>query len=104
MSFRYSSCFNLRKNVKVKKSSKICNSIKWNYYLNNNINVKIKVNSIASKAFHETGLKEIAHPIILPFIQGISTGEHSNEDTVINFELYKDKLTVSMSLVGQTSV
>lgn len=80
---------------------KICNNIKWNYYLNNNINVKIKVNSTASKAFHETGLKEIANPIIIPFIQGISTGEHSNEDTIINFELYKDKLTVSMSLVGQ---
>ncbi len=80
---------------------KICTQIKWNYFLNNKINVKIKVNSTASKAFHETGLKEIASNIIEPFIKSISTGENSNEDTTINFELYKDNLTVSLSLVGQ---
>ncbi|WGL60818.1 hypothetical protein QEJ31_04305 [Pigmentibacter sp. JX0631] len=80
---------------------KICSSIKWNYYLEKNLNIKIKVNSTASKAFHESSLKEIANEILSPLVNNIYSGEKSNEDTVISFELYKDKLTTSISLAGQ---
>lgn len=81
--------------------NKICRNIKWSYYLTHNLILKLKVNSTASKAFHETGLKEIVNGILTPFVQNIVTGENSNEDACIHFELYKDKLTISISIAGQ---
>ncbi|WP_158999099.1 hypothetical protein [Pigmentibacter ruber] len=80
---------------------KICSNIKWNYYLEKKLNIKIKVNSTASKAFHESSLKEIACEILTPLVNNIYSGEKSNEDTILSFELYKDKLTISISLVGE---
>ncbi len=84
-----------------KAFEKKCREIDWNYYVNKKMSLKIKVNSVSSKAFHETGLKEILTEIIKPYVSDVVSGEHSNETTCLYVEFYKDKLTISISLAGQ---
>ncbi len=84
-----------------KAFEKACREIPWDHYLNTNMGIKIKVNSIASKAFHETGLKHLLAAIIKPYVQDIVHGEKSHETTCLYVEFYKDKLSISVSLAGQ---
>ena len=63
---------------------------------------KLKVDSVASKAFHETGLKEILSSILKDSVKEIVSGENTNETTCVFADLYKDKLTVSISLAGNS--
>ena len=79
---------------------KKCRDIPWNFFLNNDMSLKIKVNSVASRAFHETGLKEILTSILKNHTQQIVSGENTRETTCIYADLYKDRLTVSISLAG----
>jgi 23S rRNA G2445 N2-methylase RlmL len=75
--------------------------IRWDYYLNKKMLLKIKVNSVASTAFHETGLKKILTEIIKPHVSDVVSGEGSDETTCLYVEFYKNKLTISISLAGQ---
>lgn len=75
--------------------------INWDRYINKNMSLKIKVNSVSSQAFHETGLKKILTEIIKPYVCDVVSGENSNETTCLYAELYKNKLTISISLAGQ---
>ncbi len=79
---------------------KQCRNIHWNFFINKNMSLKIKVDSIASKAFHETGLKEILSKILKEHTSDIVSGENTNETTCLYADLYKDKLTISISLAG----
>jgi len=85
-----------------KAFEKKAHEINWDRYINKNMSLKIKVNSVSSKAFHETGLKEILAEIIKPYVSDVVSGENSNETTCLYAELYKDKLTISISLAGQS--
>ena len=80
---------------------KHCRSINWNFYIHNKMSLKLKVDSVASKAFHETGLKEILSKTIKEHVSEIVSGENTNETTCLYADLYKDKLTVSISLSGE---
>lgn len=79
---------------------KKCRDIEWNMFLNKNMSVKIKVDSVASHAFHETGLKEILTGIINDYVNDVVSGEDANPTTTLYAMLYKDRLTVSISLAG----
>lgn len=79
---------------------KHCKSMNWNFYLNTNMSIKIKVDSVASKAFHETGLKEILSKIVKEHVSEIVSGENTEETTCLFADLYKDKLTLSISIAG----
>jgi 23S rRNA G2445 N2-methylase RlmL len=79
---------------------KQCRNINWNFFVNKKMSLKIKVDSVASKAFHETGLKEILSKILKEHISDILSGENTDETTCLYADLYKDKLTVSISLAG----
>lgn len=63
--------------------------------------VKIKVNSVASIAFHETALKNILAEILGEYNCEVVTGENVKATTSIYVNLYKDKLTMSISLAGE---
>jgi 23S rRNA G2445 N2-methylase RlmL len=80
---------------------KKCLSLPWKYYLNKAMSLKIKINSIASKAFHETALKAILGDIIEEHVANIVSGENSHETTTLYADLYKDKLMLSISLAGE---
>ena len=80
---------------------KHCRSMNWNFFINKKMSLKIKVDSVASKAFHETGLKEILSKILKDHISEIVSGENTNETTCLYADLYKDKLTISISLAGE---
>ncbi|MCD6040159.1 MAG: hypothetical protein K0S27_1559 [Gammaproteobacteria bacterium] len=75
--------------------------IKWGHYINKTMSIKIKVDSVSSKAFHETALKQILTEIIKPYVYEVISGENSKETTCLYAELYKDKLTMSISLAGE---
>jgi 23S rRNA G2445 N2-methylase RlmL len=79
---------------------KKCRDIDWALYLNQNMAVKIKVDSVASKAFHESGLKEILSDIVKDHVKEIVSGDDSNEATGLYVDLYKNKLKISISLAG----
>jgi len=79
---------------------KHCKSINWNLFINESMSLKLKVDSVASKAFHETGLKEILSSILKDSVKEIVSGENTSETTCVFADLYKDKLTVSISLAG----
>ncbi len=79
---------------------KKCTDISWDMYLNQNMSLKIRVNSIASKAFHESGLKEILSGIVKDSVAEVVSGEDSQETTTLYADLYKERLTVSLSLAG----
>jgi 23S rRNA G2445 N2-methylase RlmL len=81
---------------------KKCGDINWNFYLNKNMSVKIKVDSVASRAFHESGLREILSKIVEENVAEIVSGENTHETTVIYADLYQDRLTVSISLAGDS--
>lgn len=78
-----------------------CSDIHWAYFLNKEMRVKIKVDSIASKLFHETALKQIASDIVKQYVSTIETGDNTTETTTIFIEFIKNKLTISISLAGQ---
>lgn len=80
---------------------KKCLGIHWDYFLDKNISLKIKVNSVASRAFHESGLKEILSEILKHDVADIVSGENTNETTSLYVDLYKDRLTISISLAGE---
>ncbi len=80
---------------------KKCQEINWNFYLNKNMSLKIKVNSVASRAFHESGLKEILSDILKDHVSHVVSGENTDETTSLYVDLYKNKLTVSLSLAGE---
>lgn len=80
--------------------AKKCQDINWDFFLTKNIILKIKVNSVASKAFHETGLKEIVSSILQDQVKEIVSGENTNETTTLYVDFYKDRLTLSISLAG----
>lgn len=84
----------------ISEFKKKCRTIPWNYYLNKSMSLKIKVDSIASRAFHETGLKEILGDIIKEEVSDIVGGDNSTETTCLYVNLYKDRLTISISLAG----
>lgn len=79
---------------------KQCRNMNWNFFVDKKMSLKIKVDSVASKAFHETGLKEILSKILKEYVSDIVSGENTNETTCLYADLYKDKLTISISLVG----
>jgi 23S rRNA G2445 N2-methylase RlmL len=79
---------------------KKCRDINWGFYLNKNMSVKIKVDSVASRAFHETGLREILGGIVVEYVAEIVHGEDTDETTIMYADLYKDRLTLSISLAG----
>jgi putative N6-adenine-specific DNA methylase len=79
---------------------KKCREVNWNFYLNKSMTLKIKVDSVASRAFHETGLKEIITDIIQDQVHAVVTGENTHETTCIYADLYKDRLSLSISLAG----
>lgn len=80
---------------------KKCLSINWSFYFNKNVSLKIKVNSVASRAFHETGLKEILSEILAEHVSEIVSGDNTNETTSLYVDLFKNKLTISFSLAGE---
>lgn len=84
-----------------KAFEKKCREVNWDYYINKTMSLKIKVSSTASTAFHESGLKEIISTIINPYVKEIVSGENTDETTCLYVELYKNKLTISISLAGQ---
>jgi 23S rRNA G2445 N2-methylase RlmL len=79
---------------------KKCREVNWNFYLNKKMTLKVKVDSVASRAFHETGLREILTDIIQEQVHAVVTGENTDETTCIYAGLYKDRLTISISLAG----
>jgi len=78
-----------------------CRAIPWEFFVNKHMTLKIKVNSIASKAFHESALKTILANILQGYAADIVSGDKSNEMTTVYADLYKNKLTVSISLAGE---
>lgn len=78
-----------------------CREVNWDFYLNQQMSLKIKVNSIASNAFHENSLKQIIGEVLNPYVKEIVSGEDTDETTTLYVELYKNKLTLSISLAGQ---
>lgn len=80
---------------------KKCREIDWEFYLNKNMSLKLKINSVASKAFHETGLKKILADSVKNYVSEIVSGENSIATTCIYADLYKNKLTLSISLAGE---
>jgi len=83
-----------------KAFEKKCRDIPWELYIDADLSIKIKVDSVASRAFHETGLKTILCEILALHAGKIVSGENSQENTAIYAYLYHDKLTVSISLAG----
>ncbi|HSW93174.1 MAG TPA: hypothetical protein VLJ15_02330 [Gammaproteobacteria bacterium] len=79
---------------------KKCAGIHWDFFLDKNMSLKIKVNSVASRAFHETGLKEMLCDILKEHVSTVVSGENTDETTCLYVDLYKNKLTVSLSLAG----
>jgi 23S rRNA G2445 N2-methylase RlmL len=79
---------------------KKCREVPWDFYLNKSMILKIKVDSVASRAFHETGLKEIATEIIQGHVNAVVSGENTKETCCIYADLYKDRLSLSISLAG----
>ncbi len=79
---------------------KKCSAINWEFYLNKSLSLKIKVDSVASRAFHETALKLMLTNIIQDYVSAVVSGENTQETTCIYADLYKDRLTLSISLAG----
>jgi 23S rRNA G2445 N2-methylase RlmL len=80
---------------------KKCSAIPWEYYFNQSMSVKIKVNSVGSHIFHETSLKKILHEIINPHVNKIENGGQYDATTTLYADLYHDRLTLSISLAGE---
>jgi 23S rRNA G2445 N2-methylase RlmL len=80
---------------------KKCRELNWDYFLNPEMSLKIKVNSVASKAFHETALKESLSEILTNYISHVVSGEDTQETTTLYANLFKDRLTLSISLAGE---
>lgn len=83
-----------------KAFEKRCSGIPWRYYIDETFALKLKVDSIESHAFHETDLKNRLADILEEFTPHIVSGESAQETTCIYATLYKDRLTVSISLAG----
>lgn len=83
-----------------KAFEKACRGIAWKNYINKTMTVKIKVDSVASLAFHESSLKEMVSNVINDYVANVVSGELAEETTCIHADLYKDKLIISLSLAG----
>lgn len=79
---------------------KKCRQVPWEFFVKEKLSIKIKVDSIASRAFHESGLKKIVSDILSEYGVVIVSGDEANEDTSIYVNLYQDRLTMSISLAG----
>lgn len=79
---------------------KTCKTINWNFYINKEMTIKIRVDSVASKAFHEAGLKALLSEILHEYGNVILTGDEPQSTTCIYADLYKNRLTLSISLAG----
>ncbi len=77
---------------------KKCRAVSWDMYLNKNMSIKIKTDSVASHAFHEGGLKEILQEIL----QDYAVIDNENPTSTVYASLYKDRLTLSISLAGES--
>ncbi len=75
--------------------------IDWDFYLNKNMSVKITLHSTASHAFHESGLKLILSDVLKNYVSEVVAGENTHETTRVYAILYKNKLTMSISLAGE---
>jgi 23S rRNA G2445 N2-methylase RlmL len=89
-----------RKVVGKSMFKKKCQEIDWTLFLSKAMTLKIKVNSVASQAFHETSLKEILSDITTEYVSDVVSGEDTNETTCLDVNFYKNKLTVAISLAG----
>ena len=76
-----------------------CKEVDWDMFLNKSMTIRIKVNSVASRAFHETGLKEILSDIVGDKVNNIVTGEEE-ATTTLYADLHNDRLSLSLSLAG----
>ncbi len=83
-----------------KAFEKKCREIPWEFYVTPTLSVKIKADSVASRAFHETGLKTILSEILANYVDEIVSGECAQPDCMLYAYLYRDKLTLSLSLAG----
>lgn len=94
--------------VKNKSNLKtLCDSIPWSDFVDENFPIKIKVNSVASSLFHEGAIKEVVlssklSALIerskLPPTSGATDSHLCNH---LFFGLYKNNLTICVSLAGQ---
>ncbi|MEO8965254.1 MAG: hypothetical protein ABI370_11340, partial [Gammaproteobacteria bacterium] len=75
--------------------------IEWDFYINKKMSLKLKIDSVASKAFHETALKKILADSVKNYVSEVVSGENSIATTCIYADLYKNKLTLSISLAGE---
>lgn len=75
--------------------------IQWPLFLDKQLSLKIQVNSIASRAFHETGLKIILSDMLKEYVKNIVSGTSEVADTTLYVDLYQDRLTISISLAGE---
>jgi 23S rRNA G2445 N2-methylase RlmL len=76
-------------------------TLPWEYYLSANMVLKIKIKSIASRAFHETGLTQLLACTVMSYVKEVVKGEQTDETTSLYCDLYKNKLTISISLAGK---
>lgn len=103
---RSQSIFDIRLNIYEGKISgtysfeEKCKSILWELYLTKHFNLKIKVDSIASHAFHEGILKKIISSILTDQGINVVSGETSTYTTTLYVNIYKNKLSLALSLAG----
>jgi 23S rRNA G2445 N2-methylase RlmL len=84
-----------------KEFDKKCRKINWEFYLDKKMIVKIRVDSVASHAFHESGLKEILAEILSDHEIQIVSGVEASKTTILYVDLCKDYLKISISLAGE---
>lgn len=78
-----------------------CHDIPWDFYMSPTMSIKIKVDIGASPALHEGAMKEIVTHCIEDKIKIVVAGEDANETTLINVDVYKYHLVMSISLAGE---
>ena len=102
-----------QESVKSKSNLKtVCDSLTWDNYLNEKVPVRIKVDSVASEFYHESAMKEVieaAFPLNFKIQKSnLNPKDNMNLETKtehdfcnqVYFELYKNILTISISLSG----
>lgn len=75
-----------------------CNAVSWSHFLSQDMAVKLRVRSVASRAFHESGLKERLADILSAYA-GIVSSDDETAATVFA-DLNNNRLTLSLSLAG----
>ncbi len=77
---------------------KACAEIPWNEYLPAGAFVRISADSVASRVFHEGALEELAAESLRR--HGFRCGGEGEPLTTVYVRLYRNRLTVSVSLAG----